>query len=112
MLSAEKREQPTTPPHKEKMQTAAKRRPLTVVEQRKRKAREAAIAESAVAEAKIKKATAGETLRRQKAEADEAVARACNARMTQLTQNMILEDIDMTHGFSLEARHARSADDG
>ena len=64
--------------------------------------REQAIAESAVAEAKIKEATARETLRRQKAEADEAVARACNARMTQLTQNMIPDDIDTTHGFSVK----------
>jgi TPR repeat protein len=43
--------------------------------------REAAIAESAVAEAKIKEATAREALRRQKAEADEAVARACSTRL-------------------------------
>ena len=41
-------------------------------------AREEAIRIGAVEEAKIKEATAREALRRQKAEADESVARACN----------------------------------
>jgi TPR repeat protein len=47
-----------------------------------------------IAAAQIKQATAQEALRRQKAEADEAVARACNTRMQQLTQNMYLDDFN------------------
>src|SRR5579862_3749943 len=46
-----------------------------------------------VADAQIKEATAREALRRQKAEADEAVARACNTRMEQLKLNVYTEDI-------------------
>ena len=57
--------------------------------------REPAIARGAVAEAETKEAIARQSLRRQTAEADEAVARACNVRMEQLTKNMILSEVDM-----------------
>ena len=45
-----------------------------------------------LADANIKEATAGEALRRQIAEADEAQARACNARLQQLTGNANVSD--------------------
>ena len=61
-----------------------------------------------VADAQIKEATAQEALRRQKAEADEAVARACNARMQQLTQNMYLDDFNGDGTVKLGSRTARN----
>ena len=69
--------------------------------------RERAISASAAAQATINEATAAETLRRQKAEADEAVARACNARMEQLKQNVSSDDLIAGGGIKSGSRTAR-----
>lgn len=56
--------------------------------------REPAIARGAVADARIKEATAMQAYRRQKAEADEATARACKAMIEQLALNTSDDEIN------------------